>query len=278
MGGYWSYLGTDVKMIAGGPTMNLQGFTGRTPIAEYRRVVTHEFGHTLGFPHEHMRTELVARLDREKTVRYFAQTQGWSRRDVETQVLTPLDETSVMGTPADQTSIMCYQLPGSITIDGRPIPGGDAVNVTDLSFADIIYPLPVGPGPPPLPPPVEPEPPKPPDPGPKPEPKVEESGPYALEMGRVSDVFTMLPASVIVFKFTLKRKRSVVATTRGDVPLTLILTDEHHEVLAVDDHSSGVGVNAMLAVTLPKGAYYLKVAGLTSRERGPFRVKVGSVT
>jgi hypothetical protein len=47
--GYWSYLGTDVLSIPPGePTMNLQGFTAGTPESEYKRVVRHETGHTLG--------------------------------------------------------------------------------------------------------------------------------------------------------------------------------------------------------------------------------------
>src|SRR5678815_617681 len=67
--GYWSYLGTDILHIPRNqPTMNLQGFTMNTPEREFHRVVRHETGHTLGFPHEHMRAELVQRLDVNKTI------------------------------------------------------------------------------------------------------------------------------------------------------------------------------------------------------------------
>src|ERR1700736_1297248 len=104
--------------------MNLEGFTMSTPESEYRRVVRHETGHTLGFPHEHMRKELVARIDPQKAYDYFLQTHGWHKATVDAQVLTSLDEASLMSTPPDQTSIMCYQLPGSITIDSQPILGG----------------------------------------------------------------------------------------------------------------------------------------------------------
>lgn len=47
---------------------------------------------------------------------------------------------TIMATPPDQTSIMCYQLTGSITRDGRPITGGIDINNTDCGFAGRIYP------------------------------------------------------------------------------------------------------------------------------------------
>jgi Astacin (Peptidase family M12A) len=141
--GYWSYLGTDIFLIPRNrPTMNLQGFTMNTPESEYRRVVRHETGHTMGFPHEHMRKSLIARIDSKKAYQWFLQTQGWDKATVDAQVLTPLDDRSLMSTPADQTSIMCYQLPASITKDGMPIAGGLNINATDYEFAGRIYPKP----------------------------------------------------------------------------------------------------------------------------------------
>ena len=140
-GGYWSYLGTDVLLIPQNrPTMNLQSFTMSTAESEFKRVIRHEAGHTLGAPHEHMRKELVARIDRQKAYDYFRRTQGWSQQQVDQQVLTPLDDRSIFGTPSDQTSIMCYQLPGAITKDGRPIVGGLDINATDFDFIGRIYP------------------------------------------------------------------------------------------------------------------------------------------
>lgn len=140
-GGYWSYLGTDIKLIPlNRPTMNLEGFTMNTSEAEFRRVVRHEAGHTLGFPHEHMRKALVARIAPAKAYQWFKATYNWDKKTVDAQVLTPLSEASLMGTKADQTSIMCYQLPGLITKDGKPIPGGKDINATDHAFCGSIYP------------------------------------------------------------------------------------------------------------------------------------------
>ena len=87
-----------------------------------------------------MREELVAKIDPNKAFDYFSQTQGWNWAMVDAQVLTPLDQKSIVGTPPDQTSIMCYQLPGLITRDGKPILGGTDINPTDAAFAARIYP------------------------------------------------------------------------------------------------------------------------------------------
>lgn len=146
-GGYYSYLGTDVLHIPKNQqTMNLEGFTLKTPDSEYKRVVRHETGHTLGFPHEHMRRQIVAKLDEAKTIAYFAKNQGWDEQEVRQQVLTALDDSSIMGTPdADEVSIMCYQLPGQITKDGKPIPGGVDIEAQDQAFAAKLYPLSVTP-------------------------------------------------------------------------------------------------------------------------------------
>jgi Astacin (Peptidase family M12A) len=140
-GGYWSYLGTDILSIpANEPTMNLEGFTMKTLESEYHRVVRHETGHTMGFPHEHMRKELVQKIDPDKAIAFFGATQGWSPEEVRQQVLTPIEESSLLGTAhADPKSIMCYQIPGSITRDGKPILGGTDIDNNDFAFAAKIY-------------------------------------------------------------------------------------------------------------------------------------------
>ena len=140
-GGYWSYLGTDILHIPRKQqTMNLEGFTMNTEDSEFFRVVRHETGHTLGFPHEHLRRALVAKLDVAKTLEFFERTQGWSEEEVRAQVLTPIEESSLLGTKADPKSIMCYQIPGQITKNGKPIIGGKDIDKSDFTFVGKIYP------------------------------------------------------------------------------------------------------------------------------------------
>jgi Astacin (Peptidase family M12A) len=141
-GGYWSYLGTDVLSIsANQPTMNLDSFTMNTIDSEFHRVIRHETGHTLGFPHEHTRSEIVNRIDQQKAIAYFMATQGWSQSQVIAQVLTPLDNSALIATAhADPQSIMCYWLPASIMKDGVAVTGGTDIDAQDAQFAASVYP------------------------------------------------------------------------------------------------------------------------------------------
>jgi hypothetical protein len=140
--GYWSYLGTDILSIAADkPTMNLQGFTMDTRDSEFYRVVRHETGHTLGFPHEHLRRGIIQRLDREKVIASYMASQGWTRAKVIAQILTPLEESRIFATPVtDPNSIMCYQIDGSLTLDGQPVEGGTDIDESDYQFVAQCYP------------------------------------------------------------------------------------------------------------------------------------------
>lgn len=147
--GYWSYIGTQILAIRKDkPTLNLDSFTMKVSDAEFRRVVRHEAGHTLGFEHEHMRGDLVGKIDRRKAYAYYARTENWTKEETIAQVLTPLSKRSLMGTTeSDPLSIMCYQIPAEITRDGKAITGGIDINPRDYQFAGTIYPKKRGNGP-----------------------------------------------------------------------------------------------------------------------------------
>jgi hypothetical protein len=150
--GYWSYLGTDCLHIpAGQPTINLDSFSMSTPETEYRRVVRHETGHTLGCPHEHARPDLVNLLDPARTIAFFRDAYGWTEQMTREQVLTPLSESQLLGTAhADADSVMSYQFPGSCTKSGNPIVGGSDITEDDYAMMGKLYPQPVAPPPPPV--------------------------------------------------------------------------------------------------------------------------------
>jgi hypothetical protein len=124
--------------------MNLEAFTMQTEDSEFYRVVRHETGHTLGFVHEHMRRELVKKIDRKKAIAFFLREDGWDEQETIDQVLTPIEDATIKGTTADPKSIMCYQIPGEITKDGKPIIGGLDIDESDYAFSATIYPKSVG--------------------------------------------------------------------------------------------------------------------------------------
>lgn len=140
--GYWSYISTDTGYIPENePTMNFEGFGLWTPQSEWDRVVPHEAGHHLGFEHEHLLAEIIARIDVARALVYFQRTQGWDEQTVYENVLNPLDMTKLTRTlTADEQSVMCYDFSGAITKDGLPIIGGDHISALDQQKANQIYP------------------------------------------------------------------------------------------------------------------------------------------
>ena len=140
--GYWSLVGTDILgEDEDKPTLNLDSFTMKTSEKEFRRVVRHEAGHTLGFDHEHLRSAIVKQIIKKKAYAYFKKHEKWPPSETDDQVLTPLADKSLMGTTeVDPLSIMCYDLPGSIMKDGKPVIGGSDINANDFAFAAKLYP------------------------------------------------------------------------------------------------------------------------------------------
>ena len=236
--GYWSYVGTDILQIPRHqPTMCLQGFTMETSEKEFRRVVRHEVGHTLGCPHEHMRSDIVNRLDQQKTIKYFQQTQGWSAAMTQQQVLTPLNESSLMGTPAaDVTSIMTYALPGIITKDGQPIPGGNDFAPQDREFFAKLYPKAVVP---PVEPPIVP-------PGP---PVVKKYGIFLDFENKVAAA--NLPAGWALVKAQQAEEPNTMAPTKEQ------MLELHYEL--------GQAIPLAGTYTLPEGAEGIAFGGLIAK-------------
>jgi hypothetical protein len=143
--GFWSYLGTDILSIPRDlATMCLEDYLDGLPDSEFDRVPPHEFAHTLSAVHSQARRSIISRLDRLATLAYYRRTQGWSEDMVIAQVLTPLEESELIGTadPAsDEDSIMTYPFPSECTIDHRPIVGGTHITEADGRLMGQLYPL-----------------------------------------------------------------------------------------------------------------------------------------
>lgn len=114
--GYWSYIGTDslssdlvTKNLA---SMNLQGFDIAPPAEpRFTGVILHEFGHALGFHHEHQSPAggCDQEYDWPKLYAYYLQNYGWNMQMVDVNVRQLLaDRRAYDWSQPDPKSVMLY--------------------------------------------------------------------------------------------------------------------------------------------------------------------------
>lgn len=123
--GYWSYLGTDSQdpelCKPGDITLNLQAFDIELP-ANWRTTVLHEFGHALGFHHEHQSPAANCDFDWERLYAYLAGPPNfWSKEQVDFN-LKQLPAGGLTYSPHDKQSIMHYSFPAWMFLSGTASP------------------------------------------------------------------------------------------------------------------------------------------------------------
>lgn len=140
--GHWSMLGTDCRTVGqSAQTMNLELTAGvfGDGSAEWDRVAIHECLHAVGLEHEHqspMATSLV--WNKAAVYDYYGRTQGWSRQQIDFQVINRYSGRFFRGSAFDAHSIMEYPVPPGLA--NIVIGWNDKLTDTDIRTVRSIYP------------------------------------------------------------------------------------------------------------------------------------------
>ncbi|APB75620.1 M12 family metallopeptidase [Paenibacillus polymyxa] len=141
--GSWSYLGkyclkfTDQTV----PTMNYGWFNDNTSDEEFRRTTLHEFGHALGFGHEHLHPLVNIPWDKEKVYAYYeGPPNNWDRDDIDNNIFNKYPFEDTQFTHFDTKSIMLYAIPDELTIGEYKVGWNTDLSETDKEFASRYYP------------------------------------------------------------------------------------------------------------------------------------------
>ncbi|MEO5808320.1 M12 family metallopeptidase [Devosia sp.] len=111
-GGEWSRVGAEAKLVKNtAPTMNFEGLDQIATASESQRgTILHEFGHAIGFKHEHQ--SIAADCDKQFNWDYLYTQLGWTKKVVDHNMakLSLATTKTLIATPFDRQSIMLYSL------------------------------------------------------------------------------------------------------------------------------------------------------------------------
>jgi len=133
----WSKIGKNSSLYS--PSMNYGWFDNTTSEDEFRRVIMHEFGHALGFAHEHQNPISPIQWNTAVVYNYYAQL-GWNKERVDHNILNKFSANDVDYTNFDEQSIMLYSFPSYFTLNGYSTSWNTFLSDEDKVSANKLYP------------------------------------------------------------------------------------------------------------------------------------------
>jgi len=139
----WSWLGRDVLFNPlNAYTMNFGSFGVNTDEQEMGRVIIHEFGHVLGFDHEHLSPASPLRWNLDKTYKYYKEKNNWTPEHVDLNVIKKLNQNNTNYSAYDRYSVMHYTIPEDLLLSGSGTTINYKISQIDGQYARLWYPFP----------------------------------------------------------------------------------------------------------------------------------------
>jgi hypothetical protein len=135
--GSWSYIGKASKDFY--PSMNFGWLKDNTPQEEYDRVVLHEFGHALGYIHEHQHPDAGIPWNKPIVYQYYRRL-GWSDSQIENNIFRKYDRSMLNYTDFDTKSIMLYAIDNRLTNGNYSTNWNTQISNLDSLLLNIVYP------------------------------------------------------------------------------------------------------------------------------------------
>lgn len=135
----YSQLGTNSNMVVDNQhTMHLEYALFNDP-QRLKRTVVHEFGHVLGFMHEH--SSPISGIQWNKDTMYKVHAKyGWDKDMVDAQIFKVYGTRYTNGTNYDPKSIMHYPIPAWQTMNGYAVGWNTEISEGDKQLAAMAYP------------------------------------------------------------------------------------------------------------------------------------------
>jgi hypothetical protein len=156
--GHWSYVGKEANVIpATSATLNLQGMDQAAFTDKDDGVILHEFGHAIGFKHEHQSPASVCEGEFDWDYLYGAMGRwGWSKAKVDHNMRQLPASTKLAASVFDPQSVMLYSLRRNyfradlVTLTCFIPAANTAISQSDREAAATAYPVAIGMQSPPL--------------------------------------------------------------------------------------------------------------------------------